>query len=81
MRWSSVSGAGSLSVGSGVRRPSFSLHPQSVGFKAHHATAVLAGTPGTSVDVQLLTLVAESPSRISHSLSVSQWSASKVGAS
>ena len=49
--------------------------------RRHHATAVLGGTPGTSVDVQLLTLVAESPSRISHTLSVSQWSSSKVGAS
>ena len=34
MRWSNDSGAGSLIVGSGVRRPSFSLHPQSVRFKA-----------------------------------------------
>ena len=44
-------------------------------------TTPLGGTPGTSVDVQLLTLVAESPSRISHTLSVSQWSSRKVGAS
>ena len=78
MRWISDSGVGSLSVGSGVRRPSFSLHPQSVRFKATPHHCLLGGTPGTSVDVQLLTLVAESPSRISHTLYVSQWSASKL---
>ena len=34
MRWSNVSSAGYLSVWSGVRRPSFSVRSQSVGFKA-----------------------------------------------
>ena len=34
MGCSNVSGAGSLSVGSGVRSPSFSIHPQSVGSNA-----------------------------------------------
>ena len=33
MKWSNVSGAGSLSVGSGVGRTSFSFHSLSVGFK------------------------------------------------
>ena len=34
MRWSNVSGAGSPSAGSGVWRPSLSVHSQSVGFNA-----------------------------------------------